>query len=63
MSVPVEDASVDAILADESASYWLKSALREALQRDPADALNDALTLAGVLDDRLRKDLNLYDEE
>ncbi len=63
MTTPAEEASVEAILADNSASYWLKSALREALKRDPADALNDALALAGILEYRLRAIFNLDDAE
>lgn len=63
MSTPAEDAGVEAVLADESASYWLKNALREALERDPVDSLNDALALAGILEDRLRGVFNLDDIE
>jgi hypothetical protein len=51
---PLED-----ILSDPAASEWLKSALRSALGRDPADALNDALVLAATLEDRLRAVLGL----
>jgi hypothetical protein len=40
------------ILGDPAASNWLKSALREALMRDPIDAANDAELLARVLLDR-----------
>jgi hypothetical protein len=39
----------------------LKTALRDALERDPADALNDALALAGILEDRLLAILELDD--
>ena len=42
---------------------WLKRALREALERDPVDALNDALFLAGILEDRLRSLLGLDDPD
>lgn len=59
MSTTAEDASVEAVLADPAASYWLQDALREALERDPVDALNDALALAGVLEERLRRVLGL----
>ena len=41
-------------MSDESASDWLKAALRTALERDPVDALNDALALAAALEGRLR---------
>jgi hypothetical protein len=47
-------AGIDAILADRTASDWLKAALRTAVHRDPVDALNDALLLAGLLEARLR---------
>ena len=47
------------ILADEAASSWLKSALQTALERDPVDALNDALVLAAALDAHLRVELAL----
>jgi hypothetical protein len=47
------------ILDDPSASDWLKGALRSALERDPVDALNDALVLAATLEERLRAVLDL----
>jgi hypothetical protein len=47
------------ILDDPAASDWLKGALRTALERDPVDALNDALVLAGALEARLRVVLDL----
>jgi TPP-dependent pyruvate/acetoin dehydrogenase alpha subunit len=50
-----------AVLADPATSYWLKSAIEAAMARDPVDALNDALVLAAVLDDRLREALQLDD--
>lgn len=40
---------VDEILASPSVSFWLKDALRSALQRDPVDAANDAELLASIL--------------
>ena len=42
-----------AMLVDFSASYWLKSALRSALARDPVEALNDAEILVKTLSERL----------
>lgn len=48
-------------LTDEGASSWLMTTLKSALERDPIDALNDALVLAEVLDARLRKELGLQD--
>ena len=55
------DASLSAqdILADQAASAWLRSALQSALERDPVDALNDALVLAAALDTHLRTELGL----
>jgi hypothetical protein len=42
------------VAVDGATSDWLKSALETSLQRDPVDALNDALLLATLLDERLR---------
>jgi hypothetical protein len=42
--------TIDEILADPAASFWLKAALRSALSRDPVDAANDADVLAHVLE-------------
>lgn len=47
------------VLGDQAASSWLRSALESALERDPVDALNDALLLAEVLDVHLRAALGL----
>ena len=47
------------VLEDASTSYWLKGSLQSALQRDPVDALNDALLLASILDAQLRVALDL----
>jgi len=47
------------ILADPQASEWLKWALKSAGERDPIDALNDALILAATLEDRLRSEFDL----
>lgn len=63
MSTLVTEPSAQDVLADTTASKWLKTALREALERDPADALNDALALAGILEDRLRTILELDDSD
>ena len=40
---------IDDVLADPAASYWLKTALRSALCRDPVDAANDSEILARLL--------------
>ncbi len=66
MSRPAEAAdasepSISDVLADAATSAWLKAALLEALQRDPVDALNDALVLAALLDAHLREVLDLED--
>ena len=50
---------VQNVLDDRSTSYWLKDSLRSAMERDPVDALNDALLLASLLDARLRTALQL----
>ena len=47
------------VLGDRAASSWLRSALQSALDRDPVDALNDALLLAAVLEVHLRNELGL----
>jgi hypothetical protein len=52
-------AIVEDVMNDPTASSWLREALRAAVERDPVDALNDALTLADILDTRLRETLGL----
>jgi hypothetical protein len=63
MNPPAESSDeildVQGVLANRATSYWLKSAIEAALARDPVDAMNDALVLAAVLDDRLREVLEL----
>ena len=54
---------IQIILEDPAVSDWLKAALTEAIERDPVDALNDALLLAQALDDRLREALGLEPAE
>jgi hypothetical protein len=44
---------LEEILADPTASNWLKDALRTAVERDPVDAANDARFLSEWLEDRL----------
>ena len=46
--------SVQSVIADDTTCEWLRTALQSALQRDPVDSLNDALLLAGLLEERLR---------
>jgi hypothetical protein len=47
------------LMGDPATSFWLKSALQSALERDPVDALNDTLLLADILDTRLRAEFGL----
>ena|SRR5579871_1607774 len=47
--------TIDEVLADPSASVWLRKALLAALSRDPVDAANDAEVLARLLDRRCRE--------
>ena len=50
--------TIEEVLGDPAASFWLKNALRSALARDPVDAANDAEILARLLDRRCRSILN-----
>lgn len=59
MSEVITNRAADRILIDDSASDWLKQTLQSALERDPVDALNDALALADALEDRLRTALDI----
>lgn len=45
--------SIEQVLTDPAASFWLKSALHANLKRDPVDALNDAELLQSLLRQRL----------
>jgi hypothetical protein len=47
--------SIEEVLADPSASCWLRNALLAALSRDPVDAVNEAEILARLLDRRCRE--------
>lgn len=51
--------TIDEILDDPAASFWLKAALRSARSRDPVDAANDADVLARVLERRCRNVLDV----
>ncbi len=53
---------VTEVLTDPASSNWLRQSLERALERDPVDALNDALVLASVLDAQLRATLGLQDD-
>jgi hypothetical protein len=59
MNSPTADPVVEEVMADPCSSAWLKTGLSAALERDPVDALNDALALAGILEERLRTLLEL----
>jgi len=48
-------AAIQFVLADVYASYWLKGALRSAVERDPVDAVNDAEHLVDLLRERLNR--------
>jgi len=50
--------SIDEVLADPAASFWLKTALRSALCRDPVDAADYSEILARLLEDRCDKVLS-----
>jgi hypothetical protein len=47
--------TVESVLADPAASFWLKESVRSALSRDPVDAANDADILASLLNTRCKK--------
>jgi hypothetical protein len=47
--------SIEQVLADHAASFWVRSALRMALTRDPVDAANDAEFVARLLDRKCRE--------
>jgi hypothetical protein len=49
----VAEAAIDAALRNPCTSYWLKGALRQAVNRDVLDATRDAEELASLLRGRL----------
>ena len=53
--------TADAVLDDPASSSWLRSSLLTALERDPVDALNDAIVLATLLEGHLRQVFALDD--
>ncbi len=55
---PVDLPDIDEVLVDPAASYWLKTALRSALCRDPVDAANDSEILARLLEERCNQILS-----
>jgi hypothetical protein len=50
--------SINEVLGDPAASYWLKTALRSALCRDPVDAARDSEIMARLLEERCDKILS-----
>jgi hypothetical protein len=62
MSAIASELTVKQVMQDGAVSQWLKTSLHTALERDPVDALNDALVLAGLLEDRLREALGIDDD-
>jgi hypothetical protein len=54
-TAPAELPTIEEVLADPSASFWLRNALLAALSRDPVDAANEADVLARLLDKRCRE--------
>ena len=46
--------TIEEVLSDPAASFWLKDALRAALARDPVDAAHDSEVLARLLERRCR---------
>jgi hypothetical protein len=51
--------TVEAVIEDPASSHWLIASVQTAIERDPVDALNDALLLAALLDQRLREVMEL----
>lgn len=52
MSAQTPIPKCEQLLEQHDVSYWLKNALRAAMERDPVDAVNDAELLAEVLRQR-----------
>jgi hypothetical protein len=55
--------TAEQLMVDPATSFWLKATVRTALDRDPVDALNDALVLAAILDARLRVTFGLDESD
>lgn len=47
--VAANESRFAAVVGDSATSYWLRDALRSALDRDPVDAVNDAELLLTML--------------
>ena len=50
--------TIEEVLLDPAASFWLKAALRSALSRDPVDSAHDSEILAQLLERRCREILD-----
>ena len=52
--LPLSEAErrIAAVIADPATTYWLKSALKSSLGRDPVDAVDDAEALHELLNAR-----------
>jgi hypothetical protein len=46
------------ILVDPCASYWIKDAISELVQRDTLDALKDVEILQAIFSERWHKEIN-----
>lgn len=51
----IRESKIGRILNDPSVSFWVKSAFRESVKRDPVDALRDAELLTVMLAENLRE--------
>ena len=51
---PLEAPTIKSVLNDPSASDWLKSAIRELLERDPVDAAHDTFWLGAIMQERAK---------
>ena len=49
------DRDIQAIIANPATSYWLRDALKAAMQRDPLDVANDAEFLAVIFAKRAQE--------
>ena len=50
--------SIDEVLADPAASFWLKTTLRSAMCRDPINDAHDSEILARLLEERCNEVLS-----
>jgi len=52
-AIHLADARIAAVLGDPGTSFWVKSTLLEARQRDPVDVARDAMLVAQLLGERV----------